>query len=315
MTRPDDLDARLGTWLADEAPEHAPRRLRDALETRLDEVPQRSRWLPARPSWRRATSRAGALAQVAFAVGVLLIILLGVAGGGSRPEPSLPPAPSGEASPTPGSAAPSQRPTPVGASLAAGAEASTKLDPRLHFTVPGGWTKTADATSVLVLVPPDAGLMVQPNDGTPLFDNVGVYIDPLAGPADGGPTPERGVGTDAKALSTWLAARPQLMTTRPVAVTVAGLSGYAIDISVSSSAGALCGVRCVNLFNLKGNSGVQFGVFQGEQVRVNILDRSGGGTMLAVLEDVDGVDVASFRALAQQVVESMALEPRPKPSG
>jgi hypothetical protein len=182
------------------------------------------------------------------------------------------------------------------------------IDPPLSFSVPSGWTKSADLPAQLLLVPPGAGSFEQP-DHSLAFDNVGVYVHPLAGPPDGGPLPVPGIGTDAKALSNWLSTRPQVIATTPAPVIIGGLSGYSVDVSVSRSAGSLCGVPCVNLFNAQDpGPAYQLGLFQGEQARAYLLDLPGGGIVIVLIEDVDGQEVAKLRDVARGVVDSFAFQ-------
>ena len=246
-TNDDDLDRRLSAWFMSEAPERAPERLRTALDIGLDQTRQRH-YLPIqmRPFWAGKTV---SLLATAAVVGVLLVLaLLSPFVAGLRPVPTSRPTPPPTATTAPTSSPSSttssaiSSPSPRGVPLSPGVNLSTQLDPPLHFSVPAGWTKTVDLPSQFVLVPPGAGLFEQP-DHSLVFDNIGVYVHPLAGPADGGPSPLPGIGTDAKALSQWLSTRPQVTTTTPAKATVGGLSGYTLDVRVSSAAGSLAGCR------------------------------------------------------------------------
>jgi hypothetical protein len=299
----DDLERRLSEWFISEGPDRAPERLRTNLDARLDQARQsHDRWpIHGRPNWRNKTA---ALAAVVAVVGLLLVLaLLGPFVAGVRPVPTNLPTPSPTATTAP-TANPISSPSPRGVRLSPGANVSTQLDPPLHFSVPAGWTKTADLPSQLLLVPPGAGLFEQP-DHSLVFDNIGVYVHPLAGPADGGSVPLPGIGTDAKALSHWLSTRPQVTATTPTKVAIGGLSGYALDLGVSTAAGSLCGMRCVNLFNARDpGPAYQLGLFQNEEARAYMLDLPDGGVVLVLIEDADGSQVATLRAVAQGVLGS-----------
>lgn len=306
----DDLEGRLSAWLAAEAPERASGRLRASLDARLDKARQSHRWVPIVPRPPLAPRTAALLATLAVVGTFLVLAIAGSLGGGPPQVPPSVAAPSPTASPTP-ARSPDRSPSPEGVLLPAGENATTVLNPPVRFAVPAGWTKSADLPAQLELVPPGAGVFEQP-DHSLAFDNVGVYVHPLAGPPDGGPLPLPGIGTDAKALSNWLSTRPQVIATKPAAVTIGRLSGYTLDFSVSGSAGSLCGVPCVNLFNARDpGPAYQLGLFQGEQARGYLLDLPGGGVILVLIEDVDGQEVAKLRATAHSVVDSFTFQVTP----
>jgi hypothetical protein len=301
MTDRDNLDSQLRTWLASEAPERAPDALRERVDLRLEEVRQSRPWT----GWLRADlpqrGRPGIVLAAAVLLSALIVVLPGMLGFGTLQPSAAPPSPT-PLGPTPG---PTTRPTPPGTVLPPGANVSQRLDPPITFEVPEGWTRVADLPVLLLLSPPGAGVATQPNGGGDFFDNVTIYVDPAAGPADGSSATVPGVGRDAKALSSWLSDRPQLMASKPAATTVGGLSGFVVDIAVGPGAGGLCGVRCVNLFNMA--DGIQYGILEHELNRVIIVDRVQGGTLLISIEDADGLDVARFRAEAQPIVNSIRV--------
>ena len=65
-----------------------------------------------------------------------------------------------------------------------------------------------------------------------------------------------------------------------------------LTTAVSSTAGGLCGVRCVNLFNFP--DGIQSGIQEGEVIRAILVDRPDGGTLLILIEDADGLALKPF---------------------
>lgn len=299
MTSRDPLDDRIRGFLTSEAPDRAPDRLRDLVDARLNASRQTPR------GWWRSTGSVRQLGLVAAVAALIVIIAAAVLG----PGRSLDETPTQTPGATPSPAAPTASPaaTPDGIALPPGSNRSARFSPRIEFSVPIGWTKTVDLPAMLVLVPPDAGSMVQRNEGTVEFDGITIYADPVAGPADGGSQPEPGVGRDAEALSNWLAARPQLDATAPVPAAIGGLSGFSVDYSVNASAGGLCGVLCINVFNMA--DGIQAGVLEGEVDQALILDRPGGGTLLILIEDADGREVEALRAEVGPVVDSVRLVP------
>ena len=283
------IERDLREWFATEAAP-APDRLRHAVANRL------------------STTRQGRSKSFGWgAAGVLLAAVLVIAGalligsGRQAVMPASSPSPSSTSAPP----TPTPRPTPEGTLLSPGTLTTERLRPAISLTVPGGWTKVVDLPAMLLIVPPNADSILQANEGTIVFDSISIYSNPVAGPADGSATAEPGVGRDARSLSLWLKARPQLVASDPVSVTIGTLHGYSVDYSISASAGGLCGVRCVNVFNMA--DGIQSGILEGEADRAILLDVPGGGTLLVLIEDADGRDIDAFRAVAEPVIRSLAL--------
>jgi hypothetical protein len=303
MTDHDQLDSQLRSWLASQAPQRAPDGLRDRVDARLDEVHQAAWWQGWLVPSGQQRGRPSMLLAAALVISAIVVALSGLLGFGTAQPSPLPPPASPSASPAAPTVGPTARPTPPGMVLPAGTNVSQTLDPQITFDVPSGWTKVADTRVELLLSPPGAGVIAVPNGGGDFFDNIAIYIDPLAGAADGSSAVDPAVGRDAKALSFWLAARPQLVASKPIPTTIGDLRGYVVDIAVGPGAGGLCGVRCVNLFNMA--DGIQYGILEHELNRVFIVDRVGGGTLLVSVEDVDGTDVTTLRAAAQPVIESL----------
>jgi hypothetical protein len=54
-------------------------------------------------------------------------------------------------------------------------------------------------------------------------------------------------------------------------------------------------------------NGIQFGILEHEQVRLILVDRVEGGTLLISIEDADGIDVTRLRAESQPVVDSIRV--------
>jgi hypothetical protein len=187
---------------------------------------------------------------------------------------------------------PSPVPTLEGTLLPPGSSVTSAFVPPLRFTVPEGWVKSDDRPYGLRISPPGAGWLRLGNGGLPPveFDGIGGYSRPLAGPPDGGTAPVAGVGSTAKDLATWLSTRPQLTSTKPIKVTLAGRTAYQLDFSLSAAAGGLCGMPCVNLLNSsdEGSASYQFGIEGPWKVRAILLDAPDGTTVMITLEDVDG---------------------------
>jgi hypothetical protein len=153
--------------------------------------------------------------------------------------------------------------------------------------------------------PPDAGVLVE-NTGDVFFDGVGFYVDPLPGPPDGAPVPVAGVGKGAKALAQWLASRPQLVASTPEETTVGGRPAWMLDMRLSSSVGALCGVPCVGLINSADNDAYfAYGLWGPGSSRAYFVDVAPDRILMVSIDDVDGRGVEALRAAGADLVESI----------
>jgi hypothetical protein len=184
---------------------------------------------------------------LAFAsVAATLALLAGCASG--NPEAPTPAAASSSAQ---GASAP-VKPVPH-LPLPAGTYTSEVFKTPLTYTVPAGWKMFEDE-------PGQFGLALVAND----HPCVCVWRDVSAAAKSCAESPEPGVGKSAKDITTWLAKRKGLVTTKPKAVTVGGLSGYLIDIKMDPAWKGTCpfsgGSATVPLLV---GSGISAGVFWG----------------------------------------------------
>jgi hypothetical protein len=301
----DDMrrDRQVHDWIQADAPAQAPDRLRDAVRAELAQTRQEA----ASPVFvRRATLVSGWGAAAAVVVVGLAFVGAGLVGNrGSIATPL--PSPTLVSTPSSSPSVASPRPTPGGSLLPAGPFSTSAFTPGLRFTAPAGWVLGEDRPDTLYLNPADAGVLRQA-DAALVFDGLAVYSEPVAGPPDGGPTALAGVGTTAKDLATWLSARPQLVSSRPVQVTLAGRTAWQLDFRLSAEAGVMCGMPCVNLLN-SANGAYQFGIEGPWRVRAVLVDAPDGTTVLITVNDVDGVGTATELRQAQPILDSMTFVP------
>jgi predicted Ser/Thr protein kinase len=113
--------------------------------------------------------------------------------------------------------------------LPAGTYTTRTFKPTLTFAVPVGWTNFNDSPGNFGLVPP-GGDWVAVVTGDPPTDRIGVYqrIAPTGSRCGDDVAPVR----SAAAYVRWLQADPGLDVTRLRRVTLSGLSGYVLDLSV-----------------------------------------------------------------------------------
>jgi hypothetical protein len=186
--------------------------------------------------------------------------------------------------------------------LVAGTYTSRALDPALTFTVPSGWANKFDQPRGYGLESgPNTSLEVQRDLVVARADCVEAETEP-------------GVGTTASAMVQALAARPGLDTTEPAPITIGGLSGFTIDITLSPDWTTPCpfsgGRPTVPLVtDPQGIPGTGLHwtadrVTDGSFARYIILDLPGGGTLL-----IQPGGSPSFVTRAMPVIESFEFAP------
>jgi hypothetical protein len=225
MTHERDIERLLDHWFTD-GPTEAPDRVIDVVANRIGRQRQRPAW---RLDWRRFTMNP----TIKLAAAALAVVIVAVIGYNLLPAGSTNvggPLPTATASPTPiGTGTPTfSVEGPCGGALstcrgtlAAGTYTSRALDPALTFTVPSGWYNKFDQ-------PRGYGLEARPGTSLEIQrDLVVARADCVEAES------EPGVGTTASAMTQALADRPGLVTTEPAPITIGGLSGFTIDITLS----------------------------------------------------------------------------------
>lgn len=223
------------------------------------------------------------IAVAALVVGVLAV---GILPGLSAPAPTPSAAP-------PGSPGPSAMP--------AGTYASQVFRPTVTFTVPAGWLVGADSTPYFQLVPATSDVV-----GIHLFRDAKAASQDPACPDLAAP----GVGTSEKELVEWIRGRPGLVVTQPVPVTVGGLSGQRIDVSIKSGWTASCpfanGVPTVPLL-VEGTGGYRWIVAGTERLRLDVLTVPSGGTVIVDIDAFDGTLWDDLEKNATPIVDSFSF--------
>jgi hypothetical protein len=178
---------------------------------------------------------------------------------------------------------------------------------RFSYVVPDGWQNFEDGGDGYALAKQDAP---EGSDALPA-SAIHIWQDVLANAQTPGceNAPAPGVGHTARAIATWLSSLPSLTTTKPKPVTIGGLHGFMLDISISPVSKSTCpwmdGKPAAALFiNSDPSSSFGWGIGLDGSMRLFLLDLGGGGTLLI---DVEATDKATWRALvadAMPVVES-----------
>jgi hypothetical protein len=124
--------------------------------------------------------------------------------------------------------------------LAAGTYEATSFEPALTYTVPEGWTNREDLPGNMLLSRID-----YPEEGTWGGSYIGAYQNVRA-PAPCGEKPQPGVGTSAAEIAAWYHTVPGLQIVRDVPVTVGGLPGVALDLTLESEWKTSCPPGALN---------------------------------------------------------------------
>ena len=190
---------------------------------------------------------------------------------------------------------------------------------QFSYTVPAGWTNTQDWQGNYNLHrlgdPVDTGIY--------LFRDVVPHVQGddscLAAEEPDAVADEPGVGRTPAAFAEWLSNLPGLVATEPVAVTIGGLDGFMIDLSVDPAWTHTCpysnGGPMVSTFvdsvpgpgydwTVGGN-----GPSQNSHVRYIFLAQPDGNSLLIDIEASDGAAWEALVAEAMPIVDSFQFSP------
>lgn len=137
----------------------------------------------------------------------------------ASPPPAIPTGPAGFVCPSAGGAC-------LGP-LEAGTYTTTVFSPAITYTVPQGWANGEDLLGNFLLQLED----------DPRY--LGIYRN-VAAPFECEERPDPGVDRSVYALSNWLSDHPGLETSKPAPVSVGGLDGVYLDISLAGSWTTTC---------------------------------------------------------------------------
>jgi hypothetical protein len=171
---------------------------------------------------------------------------------------------------------------------------------RFAYTVPAGWVNMEDALDDYVLA----------QDGAP--DSAGIFmVAGVAAHSQAATCPEKrdpAIGTSATAITRWLTALPNLVTSTPKPVTIGGLNGFTFDVAVDPKATHTCpftdGKTGASLFSVfDPAAGFDWGIWGDGRMRLFLLDLGDARTLMI---DIEAQDKATWDALlpkAMPIVE------------
>jgi hypothetical protein len=185
--------------------------------------------------------------------------------------------------------------------LPAGRYSSEVFKPPVTYTVPAGWKMFEDE-------PGQFGLGLGANEGP----CVCIWRDVRAASIKCVEEPEPGVGGSAADITTWLAQRKGLKTTKPTPVQVSGLTGYMIDVNLDPAWRGQC-QGAISVPILVG-TGLGAGVFWGSEAdtsqRIYLLDlgkNATDGNIAILIQVCCGVDFVERTTAATPVIKSLVF--------
>jgi len=298
-----DVERLMDLWLAD-GPLEVHERVIEGVADRIGHQRQQPAW---RVSWRDSHVNAS-LKPVAAIAAIIVIAIVG-----SRLIAS-PSGPGGgpTASPTPSSSpVPSARWDTFGAQcgdvgcggpLTAGTYTSRGLVPAVTYTLTSPWVNLRDWSGFFQLYPdtPANRAVAAGGDYPP---HILILPGPQVSPSDTcvDYSPSDMVGVDAAQLVAFLEARPHLVISGSVPVTINGLAGRQIDVSIGAG-----WTGCI--------PGAPLGehLTTADKVRFIVLDRPGKTSLMIRLRAPS--DFSGLAADAMPVIESFVFGPDPSPS-
>ena len=175
----------------------------------------------------------------------------------------------------------------------------------MSYTVPTGWTNPEDTPG---------GYRLEQN-GAPEDTAIYFFADVLAHSqaADCPEEPDPTVGTSAADLTDWLAGLPSVTTTDPTPVTIGGLSGSTMDVSVDPSWTRTCsfsqGEVTAPLFsNADPRHGFDWNVAGAGRMRLFLMALPNDRNLVIDIESTDKQNWDSLLTAAMPVVQSLVFK-------
>jgi hypothetical protein len=182
--------------------------------------------------------------------------------------------------------------------LPAGTHTTAAFQPATTYTVPSGWTSAADGADYFNLLP-----LLDQNNGIHVFHNPQALSQDASCPN----TAQPGVGSSSVALVAWIRSIPGLNVSQPAMVTVGGLPGTQIDVSIHSNWTQSCsfasGLPTVPLFYRAQTGG--WWVAGDEKLRLFIVEVPNQGTVVIDLDSFDGAGFGNLLGSGSPIVKSL----------
>ena len=174
----------------------------------------------------------------------------------------------------------------------------------MSYTVPGGWSNTEDA--------PGGYALQQQN--APEFTAIYLFADVLAHlqQADCAELPDMSIGSSAADLTDYLTDLPSVTTTEPNPVTIGGLTGSTVDVSIDPGWTQTCafsqGSPAAQLFsNDDPRHQFDWGLSGDGHMRLLLLELPNDRTLLIDIESTDAETWDALLPEAMPVVDSFSF--------
>ncbi len=164
------------------------------------------------------------------------------------------------------------------------------------FTVPVGWTDHWETSDYFRTEREQSLIQMYLN------------VEPSSLDAACATTGSRVAGTPA-AIAGWLKALPGLVTSTATPVTIGGLSGVMVDVSVATGWTSPCSTGGRYQMFVGAYSASPVGMDSGGRARYLLLDRGDGGSLLIVVETSDTTTWDALVAEAMPIVDSFRFTP------
>jgi hypothetical protein len=235
--------------------------------------------------------------RLILAQGAIAALVVACSSGGAPAASTAPPAAS--------SAPPASPTTP-----AAATHTSTGFVPQITYVLPVGWTTDVDEAAEWRILPPGS-THAGAEDST--SDAIAIHVRIAASAADCSGVPQPGIGQTPTAIATYWAQLPGLTTTVtapfaeatpvPQPVTVGGLTGVVLDISMAKSWTKPCpqsnGTPVVPLIVGLINTDLDHPIAAGWSIRAYLLGLNGGTLAIEVQDVTGGSHFAQYAAVIQ----------------
>jgi hypothetical protein len=190
---------------------------------------------------------------------------------------------------------------------AVGTHTTDPFIPGLTYTMPDGWRNLSDQTGEVFFLAPGADIGLLGPGGA---EYIGVYTSVRAtnrkcSTEEEADSDEPGVGHTPEALAAEFQARPGLAITTPTAVTIGGLSGLVMDISMTPGWTGRCfyaDAPAVQLLGGADPSAFEHGIDPNLTMRLYLLARGEESLAIEIADYADGANLDAYSAIVAQFV-------------
>ena len=287
-----ELEARLRAWYRTDAgaDSGAPLLLRADVAAIPRAVPRPGRWSD------RGLRSAGA---AAVAIAAVVVAAVAVALVGRESDSRV--------------AAPSPSPTPR-------PQVHSENTFGVRYTLPDGWVTTIDNPDWFSLAPLD-GRMLPGGGGLAGqldIDGIVLYRDPVIAAQDAScmKAARPGLGHTVDDFLAYLRSHPGLVTTEPVPVTMAGMAGMQVDVSLAPTWTQTCPFNelpSVTYMTHEGAPNYLWGVDGHEHQRMAFLADAQGRVFVVGINALDAARLNVYAHEAAPTLDSLEFLPRPSP--